>query len=78
MILNVIIENAGPNWCAAPLSDEVGAILVTAATRDETMTKFARVLSEHLQDMRADGIEPPHIEAVEFHETVPFADALAA
>jgi hypothetical protein len=78
MILNVIIENAGPNWCAAPLSDEVGPVLVTAATRDETIAKFGRVLAEHLNDLRSDGIETPAIEAIEFHETVPFAEALAA
>ena len=78
MKLNVLIENAGPNWCAAPLTDELGAVVVAGANREETMVKFCEVLEWHLSEMRENGEDVPEIDSIEFHETIPFPMALAA
>ena len=78
MILQVLIEDAGPNWCAGPLTDEIGLLLVTAPTREETVDRFLSALAEHLNDMAIEGLGVPDIQGVEFHETVPFRMAAAA
>lgn len=69
MKLTVIVEEGQNNW-GAYTPDDIGCVIVTAATREEVIQQFRSALEFHLRGMREDGIETPDVTELEIHELV--------
>ena len=67
--LTVILERAGNNWCAYT-PDDIGVVVATGPTREETIANFRSALKTHLEVMREDGLPTPDVTALEVREMV--------
>ncbi len=69
MKLTVVLEQGPNNW-GAHTPDDIGCVIVTAATRDEVIAQFRSALAFHLEGMREDGLPTPNVTELEIRETV--------
>ena len=67
--LTVILEWAGNNWCAYT-PDDIGVVVATGQTREETSDRFGAALKTHLEVMREDGLPTPEVRELEIREMV--------
>lgn len=67
--ITVILEQGPNNW-GAYTPDDIGCVIVTAATRDEVIAQFRSALAFHLKVMREEGMPTPDVAELEIREMV--------
>lgn len=67
--ITVILEQGPNNW-GAYTPDDIGCIIATGATREETIQQFRSALEFHLRVMREEGMPTPNVTELEIRETV--------
>lgn len=67
--ITVILEEGLNNW-GAYTPDDIGSVVVTAASREEVITQFRSALDFHLRGMREDGLPTPDVTELEIRELV--------
>lgn len=67
--LGVILEYAGQNW-GAYTPDDIGVVVATGRTREETLEKCRAALKTHLEVMREDGLPTPDVTELSIRETM--------
>lgn len=67
--LTVIVERAGQNWCAYT-PDDIGVVVATGQTREETLENFRAALKTHLEVMREEGLPTPDVAELSIRETM--------
>lgn len=67
--ITVILEEGPNNW-GAYTPDDIGSVVVTAASREEVITQFRSALDFHLRGMREDGLPTPDVTELEIRELV--------
>ncbi len=69
LTLTVIIEQAKNNWCAFT-PDDIGVVVATGPTREETLDNFRAALKSHFAAMREQGLSVPNVTQMEVRETM--------
>ena len=72
MKVDVIAERAGQNWCDYT-PDDIGVVVSTGQTREETIKNFRAALRTHLEVMREEGLPTPEVAELEIRETMAMA-----
>lgn len=67
--ITVILEEGPNNW-GAYTPDDIGSVVVTAASREEVIRQFRAALDFHLRGMREDGLPTPDVTELEIRELV--------
>ncbi len=67
--VTVILEQGPNNW-GAYTPDDIGSVIATGATREETIEQFRSALEFHLRVMREKGMPTPDVTELEIRETV--------
>ena len=67
--ITVILEQGPNNW-GAYTPDDIGCVIATGTTREETIKQFRSTLVFHLRVMREEGMPPPDVTELEIRETV--------
>ncbi len=67
--ITVILEQGPSNW-GAYTPDDIGCVIATGATREETIKQFRSALEFHLRVMREEGMPTPDVAGLEIRETV--------
>ena len=67
--ITVILEQGSSGW-GAYTPDDIGSIIATGATREETIEQFRSALKFHLKVMREEGMPTPEVAGLEIRETV--------
>ena len=60
MEITIVLERTDNNW-GAYTPDEIGSVIVTGPTREETIARFREALRFHLEGMREEGLSVPDI-----------------
>lgn len=76
MILTVIIEQGVNNW-GAYTPDEIGSVVATGRTREETLDNFRGALKSHLTYLRQQGQSVPEVTELDVQELVPLGKMAA-
>lgn len=70
MKLTVIVEQGTRNW-GAYTPDDIGSVIATGRTRDDTLDNFRGALRSHLTYLRQQGQPVPDVTELDVQELVP-------
>jgi hypothetical protein len=72
LTIEVLTEDAGTNWTASSNDEAIkGVVMATAPTKDEAVSKFRKLLGDHIAFQRARGVQIPDVSELKIIELVP-------
>jgi predicted RNase H-like HicB family nuclease len=69
MKITVVLEQTKNNW-GAYTPDDIGSVIATGKTREETIENFRSALHFHLEGLRETGLAAPDVTELELRELV--------